>query len=342
MSHHIAKNFLVHISVFITLIVSVQCTKNNNITSPIENQDPLKISFMVTDTTTDDSKDGAITISVSGGVPPYSYLWSTGEIAKNIENCSVGTYIVYIEDAQKSTLTQSITVKSLTPPHSPLHILFVGNSLTGANDMPHTFETLASLNGKNIEVTNYLVYGPSFRAYYTNETFANILVEKQWDYVFLQSDDLVACEEYRAKELEALTYVKNKITANSKKTKILYFMCWTMPEGYFNYTYEELYQHILDGVKFVSQQYDFGIVPIGMAWHETTDTSRRNALYMTDGWHPTATGSYLYACVLYASLFKESVTNTPYNGDLSENDAQYFRELASETVLANRSLWNLD
>lgn len=321
---------------------STQCTKIDKYTSPIVNEVPMKITYQVTDTSAENISDGKIEISVSGGAPPYTYFWSTGAITKNIANCPAGTYTVRVEDSKKATLTVSIVIKTLTIQTNPLKILFVGNSLTGSNNMPDMFENFASLNGKKVEVTKYLIYGPSFRAYYTQENFNNILIAKQWDYIFLQSDDLVASEDYRIKELNALTHVKNLIKSYNNNTKILYFMCWTMPSGYFNFSYEELYQHIFDGMIFVTRQYDFGIVPVGRAWYLTTDTSRRNALYESDGWHPTMTGSYLYACVLYVSIFKESIQNTSYSSSLSEGDAAYFRRLASETVLENLTLWNLD
>ena len=41
-----------------------------------------------------DCKDGALTLDVMGGVPPFSYLWSTGETSKDIKATATGTYDV--------------------------------------------------------------------------------------------------------------------------------------------------------------------------------------------------------------------------------------------------------
>jgi hypothetical protein len=43
---------------------------------------------------------GAITTEVTGGTPPYTYIWSNGETASAIHNLSMGGYVVYVRDAR--------------------------------------------------------------------------------------------------------------------------------------------------------------------------------------------------------------------------------------------------
>ncbi|MDR2407451.1 MAG: T9SS type A sorting domain-containing protein [Bacteroidales bacterium] len=43
---------------------------------------------------------GAISSEVTGGTPPYTYIWSNGETTPEIHNLSIGGYVVYVRDAR--------------------------------------------------------------------------------------------------------------------------------------------------------------------------------------------------------------------------------------------------
>src|SRR5207244_1919888 len=54
--------------------------------------------------------DGSIRDTVSGGTPPYTFQWNTGDTTQNLDFDSAGTYVVTITDANACTLTDSITL----------------------------------------------------------------------------------------------------------------------------------------------------------------------------------------------------------------------------------------
>lgn len=72
---------------------------------------PLNLSGNVTHPSTGQN-DGRIDLSVSGGTPPYSFLWSTGATSQNLQNVGVGTYTVIVRDTQGCTATESFTLTS--------------------------------------------------------------------------------------------------------------------------------------------------------------------------------------------------------------------------------------
>ncbi|MES2621689.1 MAG: GEVED domain-containing protein, partial [Bacteroidota bacterium] len=53
---------------------------------------------------------GAVTISVSGGTPGYTFDWSNGAVTEDISGLAAGTYDVSVEDAVGCSATQSATV----------------------------------------------------------------------------------------------------------------------------------------------------------------------------------------------------------------------------------------
>ncbi|MCX6327271.1 MAG: gliding motility-associated C-terminal domain-containing protein [Bacteroidia bacterium] len=59
--------------------------------------------------------NGSVNLTVSGGVAPYSYLWSNGAITEDIADLTQGCYYVTVTDANSCVKTDSICV-NLPPP----------------------------------------------------------------------------------------------------------------------------------------------------------------------------------------------------------------------------------
>ncbi len=58
----------------------------------------IKLTLKRSNVTCANEKDGWLKAVVSGGVGPYSYLWSTGETTATIENLDIGHYTVTVTD----------------------------------------------------------------------------------------------------------------------------------------------------------------------------------------------------------------------------------------------------
>jgi len=54
--------------------------------------------------------DGSIAVNVSGGSAPYTYQWSSGENASNIDNKSAGNYTLTVEDNKQCANSKTITI----------------------------------------------------------------------------------------------------------------------------------------------------------------------------------------------------------------------------------------
>ncbi|WP_460474348.1 hypothetical protein, partial [Emticicia fontis] len=53
-------------------------------------------------------------ITVSGGTPGYTYQWSNGGTTAEITGIGAGTYTVTVTDANKCTITGSVTLTEPT------------------------------------------------------------------------------------------------------------------------------------------------------------------------------------------------------------------------------------
>jgi len=61
------------------------------------------------------ANDGTAIVTISGGTPDYSYLWSNGETTRGISDLGPGTYTVTITDANGCTMEQTST-ELIDPP----------------------------------------------------------------------------------------------------------------------------------------------------------------------------------------------------------------------------------
>ena len=76
------------------------------------------------------NSDWTITANVTGGTAPYSFFWNTGDKTQTIENISLGTYFVYITDANGCEVTQNIVLEN----NSPLSVKETITELTCFNE----------------------------------------------------------------------------------------------------------------------------------------------------------------------------------------------------------------
>jgi hypothetical protein len=71
-------------------------------------------AIVVTDIKCNGNKDGAATVTTSGGVAPFQYLWSNTKTTETLTGLGTGTYIVTVTDNNKVTATATATLTEPT------------------------------------------------------------------------------------------------------------------------------------------------------------------------------------------------------------------------------------
>ena len=100
-----------------------------------------QITFSVTQASCGIS-DGSITVNVSGGQAPYTYLWSNGAVTQTINNLAVGNYSVVITDTNNCTGQKEMFLDNKTD----MKITISGGDVTTVvcNDKPNPSITLTA------------------------------------------------------------------------------------------------------------------------------------------------------------------------------------------------------
>jgi len=182
----------------------------------------------------------------------------------------------------------------------------VGNSFTYFNNMPAILEAISgSVSGPRVVTTMVASGGARLKDHWQDGGPALSAIRKGgWDYVVLQEQSLlgnvlivnqhmqIADPAYFWKYAKLFDEEIRKVGA---KTVIL--MSWKDKND------AASLQQALDFafVKFASSS---GAVaaPVSLAWQRIRDNAPGINLYFKDDHHPSPEGSYLEACVLYASL----------------------------------------
>jgi gliding motility-associated-like protein len=129
----VSKN-LCQTGTYYIVVDGVSANEQGTFTLLVEEDPSFTFSATInkTDVTCTGANDGKAKVTVSGGLPPYSYLWSTGAIIDSVNSLLPGVYSVTINDADGCSISASTTI---TEP-LPLSISISTSDVTcsGAND----------------------------------------------------------------------------------------------------------------------------------------------------------------------------------------------------------------
>ena len=224
-------------------------------------------------------------------------------------------------------------------PSDTLRVLFIGNSYTYVNALPRLTQRLAASASQAQPMTVAMITpgGATLEQHWKDGTARRMIEQGGWTYVVLQEQSLRPIQDRE----KLFTYARLFDAAIKQAgAATVFYLTWARenrPE-----TQAALTEAFLD----LAEELDAAVAPVGVAWQDVRRETPTPSLYFRDGSHPGPTGTYLAACVFYATLFGQSpeglsrVRFSTRFGTPQEGEPEEIEPLSeAEAVLLQRIAW---
>jgi hypothetical protein len=231
-----------------------------------------------------------------------------------------------------------------TSAKTPPRVLFIGNSLTRANNLPGMVAAMSAAVGQALECERVTFDGYSLEDHWNRgeggggagagETARHAIARGGWSTVVLQQGPS-ALPESRVLLIEYARRFDAEIRRAGARPAL--YMVWPTTARPFDF----------DGVRTSYEAAAKAIgglfLPAGEAWRHAWRLDSRLAFYEADGLHPTMSGTYLAALVITELLTGKSIESVPSALTLSSPptrvaiggaEASVLRRAAADTSIA--------
>ena len=237
------------------------------------------------------------------------------------------------------------TQPASAPAGPAVRVLFIGNSLTHANDMPSMVAELAKAGGINMQYDQHTPGGSMLVDHAANPQALAKIDRGTWDFVVMQEQGQWPAfpdwQVQRDTDPPARALRERIKRANPRATVVLYMTMARrngdprnaasipVPELA---TYAGMQTRINRTYARLGRELGATVVPVGRAW-EMVRRARPSLDLYSDEFHPNFMGSYLAACVFYATLFRRNPVGLSYTGGLDQSTVRYLQRVARDVAL---------
>ena len=220
-----------------------------------------------------------------------------------------------------------------------ISVLFVGNSLTQANDLPAVFKRFAAESSlhADVEVSSLTPGGATFYDHWKRGEAAARLRERRPNFLILQGQSV---EPVLAPQNFSYYAGLLKAEADRVGARTILFSTWARPAGdaYYNDRTSggspaEMQTRLNSAYSSLAQNSGATLAPIGLAWEHAQQVAPE--IKLLDGTqHPSAAGTYLAAAVLFRVAFNSSASISSCDGGLPKEISSILRRVADDIPLA--------
>jgi hypothetical protein len=182
-------------------------------------------------------------------------------------------------------------------------ILFVGNSLTYVNDLPGMLQALAdAAGGDRLAVETVAGLNFALVDHWKEGTALREIAEGGWELVVLQQGPSAVEVNRDSLRLFATRFAAEIAKVNARPA--LYSVWPTLAR-------QQDFPRAIESYTLAASDVNGVLLPVASAWLAAWRRDPELALYGADGFHPTLTGTYLAAVVMYATIFNRSPVGLP-------------------------------
>jgi len=197
------------------------------------------------------------------------------------------------------------------PPAAP-RILYIGNSLTYANDLPDIVAAIAKAAGQEPPVYSSVAFADySLGDHFTEGTATKALRSGKWDFVVMQQGPS-SLDESRAQLISDVQKFAPLIRAAGGMPAM--YSVW--PES----TRFEVFDRVDTSYSQAAQAVDGLLLPAGEAWQAAWRQDPTLPLYGGDKFHPSLMGSYLAALTIYGRIYNRTPSGLPSRLEVNSAD----------------------
>lgn len=230
-------------------------------------------------------------------------------------------------------------------------ILWLGNSYTAANNLPDLVYQLALSGGDSVTYNSNTPGGYTLQMHSQNAMSLQLINQQPWDFVVVQAQSQEPSFDpayVNANVFPYASFLDSAIQNNDSCTQTVFYMTWGRKNGDASNcaawppvcTYLGMQGLLRE--RYVQMAHDNNAVtaPCGEAWRNVIASGPTYDLFQPDESHPSLYGSYLNACVFYATMFRKSPVGLQFMSTLPTADAYFLQQVAASTVFDSMSVWN--
>lgn len=226
-------------------------------------------------------------------------------------------------------------------------VLFLGNSYTYVNDLPHIISELAASVGDVLIYDSHLIGGYTLEDHFTSTVSLNKIRSQNWDYIVLQEQSQRPAFINPNAFMNSFLNLTSFIKSNKPCAQVISFMTWGYKNGDTQNcpanpgvcTYDGMQSLLTSRYMNISDLFESEVTPVGVVWKHIKENYPSIDLYQADESHPSVAGSYLAACSFYASIFRKNPAQISHNYGLDATTASIIRNAAKTLVFDQMQQW---